>query len=282
MEQARIRKDDITSVTETYYDSTDADEFYFNIWGGEDIHIGLYDTTSDIREASRLTVEKMTAMIGGLSPETKVVDLGAGYGGGARYLVRRFGCQVDCVNISSVQNRRNEQLNRDQGVNDRIGVVHGSFDQVPAPDASYDVVWSQDAFLHAPDRRKCLEEALRLLKPGGHLIFTDPMQADQVQDTEALRPVYDRIHLESLGSFAFYREAARALGFQQCDVVDLTPQIGNHYGRVAEVLKTDYDAMVEKSAKAYLDKMLLGLGHWVDAADRGLLAWGILHFRKPE
>jgi len=27
--------------------------------------------------------------------------------------------------------------------------------------------------------------------------------------------------------------------------------------------------------------MIAGLGHWVDAADQGYLAWGILHLRKP-
>ena len=30
-------------VAERYYDSSDADSFYAEIWGGEDIHIGLYE-----------------------------------------------------------------------------------------------------------------------------------------------------------------------------------------------------------------------------------------------
>jgi glycine/sarcosine N-methyltransferase len=29
------------------------------------------------------------------------------------------------------------------------------------------------------------------------------------------------------------------------------------------------------------DRMLAGLGHWVDAGNNGYLAWGMLHFRKP-
>ena len=32
------------SVAATYYDSQDADQFYEQVWGGEDIHIGLYAT----------------------------------------------------------------------------------------------------------------------------------------------------------------------------------------------------------------------------------------------
>ena len=33
-----------STVAATYYDSSDADRFYAEIWGGEDIHIGLYET----------------------------------------------------------------------------------------------------------------------------------------------------------------------------------------------------------------------------------------------
>ena len=51
----------IASVAQAYYDSPEADEFYFQIWGGEDIHIGLYDSPSDpIPAASRRTVEAKT------------------------------------------------------------------------------------------------------------------------------------------------------------------------------------------------------------------------------
>ena len=33
---------DAATTAASYYDSTDADHFYADIWGGEDIHIGLY------------------------------------------------------------------------------------------------------------------------------------------------------------------------------------------------------------------------------------------------
>lgn len=32
---------------EAYYDSPDADSFYFTIWGGEDIHIGMYESDDE-------------------------------------------------------------------------------------------------------------------------------------------------------------------------------------------------------------------------------------------
>ena len=61
--QIAERPRDVVAIAEEYYDSGDADKFYFDVWGGEDIHIGLYDGTDDIKEASRRTVERMASKL---------------------------------------------------------------------------------------------------------------------------------------------------------------------------------------------------------------------------
>jgi sarcosine/dimethylglycine N-methyltransferase len=272
---------DVVRTAEAYYDSTSADAFYSALWGGEDIHIGLYEGPDDpVREASHRTVERMASLLEGLGPQQRVLDLGAGYGGAARHLAREFGCEVTCLNLSEVQNETNRRLNAEQGLDERVHVRHGNFEEVPEPDGRFDVIWSQDAFLHSGRRRRVLEEARRLLAPGGQLIFTDPMQADDCPP-DVLQPVYDRLHLDSLGSFAFYRKVAEELGFEEVRCVDLTAQLRNHYARVREELARRYDDMLERSGREYVDRMLQGLQAWVDAADAGHLAWGILHFRRP-
>lgn len=266
-------------VSEEYYDSADADNFYFNIWGGEDIHIGLYETTDVIKEASRRTVQAMAQRIKGLGEGTRVLDIGAGYGGAARYLARQHGCAVRCLNISETQNEKNRVLTRDQDLASLVSVVHGSFEDIPEADSAFDVVWSQDAILHSSNRLQVLAEVARVLKPGGEFIFTDPMQADDCPP-DVLQPVYDRIHLESLGSFKFYRQAANSLGFDVIDLVDLSPNLQKHYTRVGEELRARYEALAATCSRAYLDRMLLGLDNWVKAGQSGYLTWGILHFRK--
>jgi sarcosine/dimethylglycine N-methyltransferase len=264
---------------EAYYDSSDADEFYFRIWGGEDIHIGLYDDGTAIQEASRRAVERMADHLGELNTSAKVLDLGAGYGGAGRYLAKRFGCHVTCLNLSETQNKRNREISAEAGLTDKVDVVYGNFESLPQQDQSFDVVWSQDALLHSGKREQVLREIARVLKPGAQLIFTDPMQAYDCPNG-VLGPVLDRIHLESLGSFAFYRNELANLGFEQLACEDLTPQLGRHYARVREELEGRYDEMVKAASKAYVDRMIAGLTHWVEAENRGYLAWGILHFKK--
>ena len=58
--------------------------------------------------------------------------------------------------MSSHQNARNRMMNAEQNLADRITVVDGSFEDIPAPDQSFDLVWSQDAILHSGQRERVL------------------------------------------------------------------------------------------------------------------------------
>jgi len=272
---------DVRDVAEDYYDSDDADTFYSTIWGGEDLHIGVYEDTRDIRAASDATVDRMAAVVPDLGPSTRILDIGAGYGGSMRRVSKAHGCEATCLNISETQNDYNRAKTRQAGLAGKIRVVHGVFEDIPEADASYDVVWSQDAILHSDQRAKVLSEVWRVLKPGGYFVFTDPMQSDDA-DPAALQPVYDRLQLSSLGSLRFYREAAQALGFEVLRQDELTAHLRNHYARVREELLANYDKLRDNGASAqYLDKMAVGLENWVKAADAGHLAWGVQLFRKP-
>lgn len=271
---------EVVETARSYYNSDDADNFYYHVWGGEDIHIGLYqDDKEAIADASRRTVERIASKLSSLGPDSYVLDVGAGYGGAARYLAKTYGCRVVALNLSEKENERDRQMNQEQGLDHLIEVVDGNFENLPYDDATFDVVWSQDSFLHSGHRDKVISEAARVLKPGGELIFTDPMQADNCPE-DVLQPVYDRIHLSSLGSIGFYREQAARNGLKEIEIEDLTERLPVHYGRVREELTRNRDALVNRVSEEYIDRMITGLGHWVDAGGKGYLSWGILHFRK--
>jgi len=271
----------VVQTARDYYNSDDADNFYFHVWGGEDIHIGLYESENEpIAVASERTVATMASRLLELGPRSRVIDAGAGYGGAARWLARNKGCHVACVNLSETQNERNRELTKAAGLEDRITVHDGSFEEIPFQAACFDYAWSQDSLLHSGDRARVLAEIDRVLKPGGEVIFTDPMQADDCP-SGVLQPVLDRIHLDSLGSMAFYRQEAKRLGWDEVGFTELTDQLVRHYRRVREELEARRGELREVVSDAYIDRMIQGLGHWVDAGRKGYLAWGIAHFRKP-
>lgn len=265
---------------QAYYDSDDADAFYREIWGGEDIHIGLYDPPDrDIATASHATVVKLAQMIDGLGEATRVLDIGAGYGGAARYLAKTYGCHVTCLNLSDVQNAYNEKKNREQGLDSLVRVVHGNFESLPFQPGTFDVVWSQDAILHSSRRAKVVAEVVRVLAPAGQFVFTDPMQADDCPQG-VLQPIFDRIHLASLGSPAFYRHELGKLGMKEKAFVALLRHLEHHYARIGDELATRRAEVEAHGSAEYVERMLAGLENWVKGAKAGHLMWGMFHFVK--
>ena len=270
----------VENISREYYNSDDADNFYFRIWGGEDIHIGLYDSEKDsIYDASRKTVDTMLSMCEELNEQSRVVDLGSGYGGSARYIAKEKGCRVTCINISEVENKRNREKNISESLQDKIEVIDGTFENVPVENEICDLVWSQDAILHSGEREKVISETARILKSGGIFIFTDPMHKAGV-GRDRLENVLNRIHLDTLGSYEFYETAAEKYGLVKVSRTDHSNQLVNHYSHVLDEIKNRYEEMQSYVSREYLDKMCAGLSHWIDAGKNGLLTWGIMKYKK--
>lgn len=272
---------DTVDITKEYYDSKSADEFYHTVWGGEDIHIGLYqDEKTPILEASKNTVRKMADTLDNLNSETTILDIGAGYGGAARYLAATYGCKVTCLNLSEVENERNREKNRNQGLDNLIHVVTGNFEALPFKDETFDVVWSEDAILHSGNKLKVFEEAHRVLKNGGTFIFTDPMQADDCPEG-VLQPILDRIHLTQMGSVKLYKEFAAKVGLSGTGVIEMPGQLINHYAAVLNKLG-EYEPVLLRNGcdTGYIVNMKKGLKHWIEGGKKNYLNWGIVTFEK--
>ncbi len=275
----------VIETAKKYYDSHDAHTFYFTIWGGEDLHLGIYRRPEDsIFEASRRTVDRMASYSKNLKDkktQVQVLDLGSGIGGTARHLARQYGCQVVALNLSETENQRHRNMNQEQGLDHLISVVDGNFEKLPYEDQNFDLVWSQDAFLHSPERIKVLQEAVRVLKSGGELIFTDPMQTEDAFP-EYLDPILKRIHLESLATPSFYKQTALELGLEEQDFEHLQVQLANHYAKVLQETQAREEELRSNGvSQEYLEHMKQGLKNWVMGGTYGHLTWGIFHFRKP-
>ncbi|CAM9665166.1 unnamed protein product, partial [Ectocarpus sp. 12 AP-2014] len=297
--------DEISSVAKDYYDSDNAFNFYRQVWGGEHIHVGLYTRLEGedaelkgvdrITKASSLCTEALlsrcfpagatAASNGEAAPpasECTMMDMGSGYGGTARAAAKKLSCKVVCINVASRENEINTAITKDAGLQDKV-IVPGekSFFETGMPDASCDVVTSQDALLHAgSERHRALGEAARVLKPRGRMVFTDIMQAEHA-DPKDLKEVYQRIHLDDMATPESYAEWGKAHGLEFVEFVDMTDNVALHYGAVREVLvsrRGNLDGVEDE----FIDNMARGLDAWTSAAGRDLIRWGCLVFTKPE
>ncbi len=112
----------------------------------------------------------------GVSPGTRVLEVGSGSGGPAIYLAAARGCQVTGVDINDSGVRNGTDLAAARGLGDRVSFhVADASRPLPFPDAAFDAVLSNDAMCHIATRRDVLADWYRLLRPGGRMIFTDAM-----------------------------------------------------------------------------------------------------------
>ncbi len=154
-----------------------------------------------------------------------VADFCAGLGGPARYLAHRYGAVITGIELNPNRVTGAEGLTRRVGLQDRVRIIQGNVMDVPLADESMDVVVSQEAFLHIPAKGKALREALRILRPGGRLVFTDWVAHRPLAPDEA-ETMWRGIAAQTLQSFATYRDLLQGTGFVIRSVDDLTTEWG--------------------------------------------------------
>ena len=103
----------------------------------------------------------------------RVLDVGSGVGGTSRCLAREFGCRVTGIDLTGEYCRTAEMLSERIGLAELVDYRQGDATNLPFPDASFDIVWTEHAAMNIPDKPKLYREMHRVLKPGGTLAIYD-------------------------------------------------------------------------------------------------------------
>jgi SAM-dependent methyltransferase len=114
----------------------------------------------------------------GLKPSTRVLDLGCGIGGPARYLAANFGCKVTGVDLSAGFIDTATYLTARCGLSDRVTFQVGDAMHLPFEDAAFDAVFLQHVAMNIEDRAALYAEVRRILAPGGRFVTYDVVLRD--------------------------------------------------------------------------------------------------------
>jgi len=157
---------------------------------------------------------------------TLVVDFCAGLGGPARYLAHRYGADVTGIELTPARVKGAEDLTRRVGLQNSVRVIEGNVLQVPLPDASVDVVISQEALLHVPDKERalamavadlyCLQTYAELIRRAGFTVYSiEDLTEDWGVILEQRLAMYRKLRVEAqeantpAGHDAFYESYVR-------------------------------------------------------------------------
>ena len=113
------------------------------------------------------------AELASLTGNERVLDVGSGLGGPSRFLAWRYGCRVSGVDLTAAFVRVAQMLTQRTGLEGKVDYRQGNALDLPFADASFDLVWSQNAAMNIADRERLYREMLRVLKPGGRLALQE-------------------------------------------------------------------------------------------------------------
>ena len=269
----------VVSSTKAYYDGP-ADQIYRTIWG-DNIHLGVPCSDKCPHPEAMEHTNEIMAQAVHLSPNARVLDLGCGYGSTARYLAKNYGCPITATNISENELELAWERTLEAGLDELIEYEYGDFHDLIYADDSFQVVWSQEAFLHAADKSKVLSECRRVLVPGGTLAFTDILVRSGPPEADRPR-IYDRVKSPDMWDLSDYQQALEGLGLEINRTEDWSEHVARSYGWVRKQVLKHRDKLLRLVDAGTIDGTVDALGFWVKAANAGKIGWAMFIAQKPQ
>ncbi len=157
----------------------------------------------------------------GLGPTSRVLDIGSGVGGPARYLAHAIGCRVTALELQPELNAIAVDLTQRCGLTERVTHILGDALAYPFADGQFDAVVSWLAVLHIPDRLRLFKRLAGALCSGGGCYVEDLcMRAPFAR--EDLRDLREVVFGVTVTSIEDYAKDVRAAGFVDVAATDLT------------------------------------------------------------
>ena len=137
----------------------------------------------------------------GLGPASRVLDVGSGIGGPARYLAHITGCHVTALELQPELHEIGVDLTRRSGLEGQVTHLCGDALTYPLPLAEFDAVVSWLAILHIADRPRLFARLARALRAGGQCYVEDLSQRAPFapRDLADLRGIVHGITVTSRG-----------------------------------------------------------------------------------
>jgi tocopherol O-methyltransferase len=172
-------REEITRDIATFWNKTS--EGFRMVWGPH-IHHGYFEGRSETPvEAQEKLIEKLLDLLD-ISPQDKILDAGCGMGGSSLYLAKKYNATVTGVSLSQLQvDMATHSAEKEELKNVRF-IVEDALSLASFSDNEFDLVWSLESCEQFYDKELFIQQAFRVLKPGGDLMLATWCSGSDVYD----------------------------------------------------------------------------------------------------
>lgn len=118
------------------------------------------------------------AELAGFGAGDRIVDVGCGLGGSARYLASEHGCLVSGIDATAEYVETAGELARMVGLDGEVAFRQASALDLPFDAASFDGAWTEHVQMNIADKTAFFSEIARVLQPGGRVAFHEILAGD--------------------------------------------------------------------------------------------------------
>jgi SAM-dependent methyltransferase len=200
-----------------------------------------------------------------------------------RFLVRfRDVASMVGVDATTTVVERGRARCAEEGLADRIEFKLADVCASGLPDAQADFVWGEDAWCYVEDKTKLLAEAVRLVKPGGTVAFTDWVEGPAGLSDEEAAAFLEGMKFPSVQDIEGYKGLLESNGCQ-VEVAEDTGRFAPYVGLYLQMadMQLTYDALkILGFDTGQLEQVASGFNFFGDLAKAGKIAQGRFIARK--
>jgi len=144
----------------------------------------------DLGQASWITLAEARKWFRllGLGAGRAALEVACGSGGVTCRMAQETGATCIGVDINALGIEAAKTRAREQEISSRVSFqLVDAGQRLPFPDGSFDAVFCNDSINHLPGRLEVLRDWHRVLRPGGRLLFTDPIVVTGQLTNEEMR-----------------------------------------------------------------------------------------------
>ncbi|MEV0116631.1 class I SAM-dependent methyltransferase [Streptomyces sp. NPDC050844] len=232
------------------YHQTIGDSLHCGLWVPPDApHPAGLDLVTLSSEAQDRYTDYLISVLH-LRPGRRFLDIGCGPGRPAARLAEQTGAHVTGISVSKEQIDR---ANRLAAGSERLTFEVADATRLPYDDESFDAAWAVESIGHM-DRAKALNEAWRVLRPGGELLVLEAVLT--ADPTEADAALYDQILASNLPlRMSEFFGLVEDTGFHTLELKDLTANLALSMDVMELVFRDRSEAMDARFGPEFAGQM---------------------------